>query len=425
MTAEVLVMNKQGVALAADSAVTVGGRKVYNSANKIFRLSKKSSIGILVYANSEINGIPLEILIKSFRSSRKGPWPKLTDCAKSFLSYLRSNKIASLERENAYVDAMTMLIHHQILDKYRLRTGKKSIPIKDQIKNLTNAVTEVMAEMDLKNPCKSAKKCTESLVRLTHEARIRSIINEGFNQIQQEIAPPPISVVDSIVSLCIQGLYKINNYSSPSGIVITGYGDNEFFPSYAEYHVFGILCGELLYEKGRENQVGLQNNAVIVPFAQRDVIDTFITGINPNMQTGLNGTLALISQTIKTFVAGIPVANPGLKSILTPLLTNVLNQYHANITDALDKTMNGRIAYNTQEVIGALSNFSIPDLAQMAKNLVEMTSFKRMVSLDIATVGGPIDVAVISKGDGFIWIDRKHYFTKEKNEHFFDDYKDK
>jgi hypothetical protein len=34
------------------------------------------------------------------------------------------------------------------------------------------------------------------------------------------------------------------------------------------------------------------------------------------------------------------------------------------------------------------------------------------------TVAGPIDVAVISKGDGFIWIKRKHYFSPELNPHF-------
>lgn len=31
------------------------------------------------------------------------------------------------------------------------------------------------------------------------------------------------------------------------------------------------------------------------------------------------------------------------------------------------------------------------------------------------TVGGPIDVAVITRGDGFIWIRRKHYFEPSLN----------
>ncbi len=42
--------------------------------------------------------------------------------------------------------------------------------------------------------------------------------------------------------------------------------------------------------------------------------------------------------------------------------------------------------------------------------------------MDAETVGGPIDVAVISKGDGFIWIKRKHYFSPELNPQFFANY---
>jgi len=33
-----------------------------------------------------------------------------------------------------------------------------------------------------------------------------------------------------------------------------------------------------------------------------------------------------------------------------------------------------------------------------------------------------IDVAVISKGDGFVWIKRKHYFKAELNPQFFANY---
>jgi len=58
----------------------------------------------------------------------------------------------------------------------------------------------------------------------------------------------------------------------------------------------------------------------------------------------------------------------------------------------------------------------------MAESLVSLTSFKRKVTMESETVGGPIDVAVISKGDGFIWIKRKHYFKPELNPQFFASY---
>ena len=66
--------------------------------------------------------------------------------------------------------------------------------------------------------------------------------------------------------------------------------------------------------------------------------------------------------------------------------------------------------------------FPKDELAAMAESLVNLTSLKRKISLDAETVGGPIDVAVISKGDGFIWIKRKHYFKPELNQNFIVNY---
>ncbi len=46
---------------------------------------------------------------------------------------------------------------------------------------------------------------------------------------------------------------------------------------------------------------------------------------------------------------------------------------------------------------------------------MSLTSLKRRVSFEQETVGGPVDVAIISKGDGFIWQKRKHYFETTLN----------
>ena len=64
------------------------------------------------------------------------------------------------------------------------------------------------------------------------------------------------------------------------------------------------------------------------------------------------------------------------------------------------------------------------ELAAMAEALVNLTAFKRRLTGTLETVGGPIDVAVISKGDGLVWVKRKHYFPKELNPHFFTNYRE-
>ena len=72
MTAEIVIMNTQGIALAADSAVTVQNhrrQKIFSSANKIFSLSKYHPVGIMVYGNASFMGVPWETVIKLFRST--------------------------------------------------------------------------------------------------------------------------------------------------------------------------------------------------------------------------------------------------------------------------------------------------------------------------------------------------------------------
>ena len=73
MTAEVAILNRGAVALAADSAVTVGvggpGRKkkIYDSANKLMMLSDHAPVGVMFFGNAELMGIPWETLLKDFR----------------------------------------------------------------------------------------------------------------------------------------------------------------------------------------------------------------------------------------------------------------------------------------------------------------------------------------------------------------------
>ena len=62
-----------------------------------------------------------------------------------------------------------------------------------------------------------------------------------------------------------------------------------------------------------------------------------------------------------------------------------------------------------------VQNLPKEELGGMAEAMVNLTSLKRRVSLDQETVGGPVDIAIISKGDGFVWIKRKNYFDTALN----------
>ena len=57
MTAEIALLNKTAVALAADSAMTVQGTGKIYPANKLFALNKRHPVGIMVFNNAEYMGV--------------------------------------------------------------------------------------------------------------------------------------------------------------------------------------------------------------------------------------------------------------------------------------------------------------------------------------------------------------------------------
>lgn len=88
MTAIVGVLNKHAVAIAADSAITTTGlsrRKVFNRGNKIFTLSKFHPVGVMIYNNAALEGVPWDVIIKLYRRSLGDKsFPKLEDYKKRF-----------------------------------------------------------------------------------------------------------------------------------------------------------------------------------------------------------------------------------------------------------------------------------------------------------------------------------------------------
>lgn len=68
MSAGICIMNKNAIALAADSAVTVGNHlAIHNSANKLFNVSRVAPIGVIIYANATFMNIPFELILKQYK----------------------------------------------------------------------------------------------------------------------------------------------------------------------------------------------------------------------------------------------------------------------------------------------------------------------------------------------------------------------
>jgi hypothetical protein len=96
---------------------------------------------------------------------------------------------------------------------------------------------------------------------------------------------------------------------------------------------------------------------------------------------------------------------------------------NSEIINELRKTNNSfkQLKY-IDPLMAAVATLSKGDIAEMAESLIYLTYLKRRITFAQESVGGPVDVAIISKGDGFIWIKRKHYFDPKFNPTFFKNY---
>ena len=194
------------------------------------------------------------------------------------------------------------------------------------------------------------------------------------------------------------------------------------FPKISSFLVEGIFNGKVrkLFQAGKSN---VQNNVfvtTIVPFAQDEMVWTFLTGIDPQVvefsERYLNEIVLKYPDYIDKDKLGLDVEkHKEIKQDLRRGGSQLLEDFKKSLAEYQRES-------NTQPILDMVGVLPKDELAAMAESLVNLTVFKRKVSKSVETVGGPIDVAIISKGDGFIWVKRKHYFKPELNQHFFANY---
>lgn len=70
MSAGICIMNRNAIAMADDSAVTIGNHAaIHNSANKLFSLSRVAPVGAIIYADGSFMSVPMEIRIKEYKKN--------------------------------------------------------------------------------------------------------------------------------------------------------------------------------------------------------------------------------------------------------------------------------------------------------------------------------------------------------------------
>jgi hypothetical protein len=425
VTAEIAIMNKGAVALAADSAVTIqrpGGAKIYNSVNKLFMMSKYQPVGVMVYGMAEFMGVPWETIIKAYRSALgQRSFPSIPGYASHFLQFLQEEHGLFGEEEQSRYFERTVVngfssIRRELDGKVKAALGRPGGLLDGRVKPLASrVVAEKWARLRQAAPLECFRGLRKSVLARQHKEQIAKAQQEVFQGL-------PLSVgTQRKLRDIAADLFLSSKFDGPtSGVVIAGFGEKEHFPSLVSNIVDGLLDGKLRFLKGPEHSISIRNTASIVPFAQSEMVHTFMEGIDPYYQRILDRYLEEVfrqypEDVVNLVITGSKKSKQAVKGKLQASCAKLLDELKA-------KTRDYRQANHVSPVMDAVALLPKDELAAMAESLVNLTSFKRRISMEAETVGGPIDVAVISKGDGFIWIRRKHYFDSRLNPGFLANY---
>ena len=408
MSVGVCIINKYGIALAADSAGTVGANKMfYNSMNKVFNLSYNNKIGVITYGATVIYNAPIEIILKEFRKYIDTHYQQISDffsLIKIFEDFLYKNR-SYFKFENEEKKVCINLINSLVKE-----WGTK-------INEITKGVEENLIVGKIIEIIESFKTKINEAIRIPNYD-VSHYIETNYKQdiINSIKAFCPVLVgyqnpFDELMN-CICDYFNLSLQSEtklPLGLLFAGYDSQTAFPKYIHLEIYNFVGGKLKYLiKDKFDEGGI--NSSIVLLAQPDVINTFCKGFSDNYMNAIPGIIKSEIDKRINLIEDKDKIQKCFEGIQNDIVSTLINKSREEYINPL---------------LWSLNVLQIPDLALLAENLVNITSLKRKFSMDgyQQTVGGPTDVATISSNEGFIWIKRKHYFDKELNPHFVERYK--
>ena len=412
-------MNRRAVAFAADSAMTISATgKTYNSADKIFEISHHNPIGLMLFNSLDYMGMPLDVIIKRFREADKdNVVDYLTQAPEVFFDYLMREFSILHEDEDLHVYTLTSVILSQVYEKFFSTAVRRVVGTRRRtaafLAVFRETVEEFIAEMNVLADC-------ECYFDLTLDDFIDRYNHVFVDAISSSYETFPIEDNDKDRLKVLAALSLKKSYYSPlqTGFVFAGFGMKELFPSLQSFTFDGMIMGRLKRMQRELVEIDANNvRAKIVPFAQHEMVDRFLVGIDERHERTIIDNVRLNLETVgDTIIRSLPGIR---RQTRTRLRTNLRTSIDTVLDDLREKTIRDLKDESTAESEDAVMFMAKPDLGNLAEALVNITSVKRRASLETESVGGPIDVAVISKDDGFVWVKRKHYFEPDLNPRFF------
>ncbi len=413
MTSEVLIFNKRAVVLAADSAVTSSAastpeRPRYSkTATKIFELSNDGNVAVAIFAGASIDQVPWELAIKLFRASLKTGYQTVSEYLGALIEFLSGNeklfpRALRDELKSHQFDSAAVAILKAV-EKMDPATFDATLPMPDRQLAWANSYASLYGQMH-------ARGVAASLSTAALLDEVSDPANAWLDKVSPQLmSSPELQAVNArqLVELAHWRRYVFpDEQLGYTGVVVAGYGADDIFPGYHLCHIHGHVGDELFWIDKKKDGITHSVGSLILPLAQKSMIDLFTDGFG----SSLWGILYESSiETLKSVFDELATAGVQVPSTTSdPLIGTLHEKFMRDWT-----TKNWKENYHP--LMGVLTSLSVDEMAHLAETLLVLQSLKERVTSSSESVGGPIDVAAITKSEGMVWLKRKHYFDADRN----------
>jgi hypothetical protein len=407
------MMNRLAVVLAADSASTVSGwnqgkpeERYFKGANKVFQLSNYQPVGLMIFDSADILRVPWELIIKAFRAALgKKSFNTTEEYASELFEFIEAHQQNFFPKEiqdGAVLNAAQNVIFSWIIPAIEDvepadRADRTQTALSHAIGAGSNLETAACVGED------AAKKTVADLSSPL-AATIRSILDAM--QIKHS------DNIDKAAEIALrQVLSQPDSYLGTTGLVFAGFGDHEIFPAMVEYVSCGVVAGRPIHIQRENLAINHDNPAWLSGFAQTSMTDTFYRGLSYDVYSSLMLTIDEHLQDLVKEAANASGGNYAAIDDINSLVQATAGKIGAGV---LEKAMQE----HSLPLKNVLKFLPVEEMAELAETLITLQSLKEKMTKPSETVGGPVDVAIITKHEGLVWIRRKHFFNPDINSRY-------
>lgn len=409
MTAQLVLGNGFGVALASDSAVTSSGAqqsRTFDTSEKIHPLTDPHRLGVLHCGAVHYLGMPVGVLLDEWKASLGSRLQSVEGYRDNFLSWLADNLdnwSTSVDREWNSFESLDRRLW-QVARSVKEEVESVAEDLRhDTALTVVRETNEMLESWEPNDP--QLKDMADDILARWGADGVEGVPSLG-PRIEHWFDDLPRSAeidqeVHRFIRLTVEGGYEFPSAATTT-ISFVGYGLKEMFPSLASVSLFGAIGSHVAHHKLMPlfAEPHGPSYALIVPQAQSDVMEQVLTGINT----------PLIARSAETTMERLrePTDQLTEPSDGEETLSDAAQVFTENVRNELMSDLKQRSQEeHLDPALRTIAGMPLASLAEIAGALVAIQNLTLDIRGELPTVGGNIDIATITLSEGFKWVNHK------------------